>query len=132
MPSRSKVDTTRNRSALPRVTPTAVDNVKARCLSVVNTHMDKVHQVLEGNRKWSNQQIKLFQICLDKVVGAPASQHKHEHTHRKIEDMSREELMRIARGDDLIEGDYEDVTDAEPIDPELDAAAADAMDCSTK
>ncbi len=32
------------------VSPNAIDNVRRRALSVVNTHFDKIGEVLNGNR----------------------------------------------------------------------------------
>ena len=89
--------------SLPPVTPIEVDRVRRSVLDVVRNNIPKVRQVLKGDKNWSNQQVRLFSVMLNKVM--PDLHHsfnEHSVEHKKVEQLSIQELEQIAaRADEL-------------------------------
>ena len=54
--------------SLPPVTPIEVDRVRRSVLDVVRNNIPKVRSVLKGDTNWSNQQVRLFSVMLNKVM----------------------------------------------------------------
>jgi len=94
---------------LPPVTPIEVDRVRRSVLDVVRNNIPKVREVLKGNKNWSNQQVRLFSVMLNKVM--PDLHHsfnEHSVEHKNVDQLSIQELEEIARkadegGEDVIE-----------------------------
>jgi len=94
---------------LPAVTPQQVDRVRRSVLDVVRKNIPAVREVLEGNRKWDNQQVRLFGMMLNKVM--PDLHHSfNQHTveNKSVDELTVDELMEIARQGEIIEGEVED------------------------
>jgi hypothetical protein len=94
---------------LPAVTPQQVDRVRRSVLDVVRKNIPAVREVLEGNRKWDNQQVRLFGMMLNKVM--PDLHHSfNQHTveNKNVDELTVEELMEIARQGEIVEGEVED------------------------
>ena len=94
---------------MPPVTPIEVDRVRRSVLDVVRNNIPKVREVLKGNKNWSNQQVRLFSVMLNKVM--PDLHHsfnEHSVEHKNVDQLSIQELEEIARkadegGEDVIE-----------------------------
>jgi len=113
---------------LPAVTPMEVDAVRRRALAVVRSNFDKVGQVLDGKLEWSNQQIKLFQICLDKVApDIKVSHATHEHYHTDVAELSHEQLMEIAARTEPVDAEYKEI-ETTPVDKTLATATTKIME----
>lgn len=101
-------------NGLAPVTPQQVDRVRRSVLDVVRKNIPHVREVLDGNRKWDNQQVRLFGMMLNKVM--PDLHHSfNQHTveNKNIDELSVEELMEIARQGEVVDGDIVDGNDNE-------------------
>jgi len=88
---------TQSTGGLPAVTPIEVDRVRRSVLDIVRNNIPTVREVLNGNRSWSNQQVRLFGMMLNKVM--PDLHHTfNEHTieNKKAHELTIEELEQIA------------------------------------
>jgi hypothetical protein len=116
-PSKTKGGT----GGLPAVTPVEVDRVRRSVLDVVRKNIYQVREVLDGNRNWSNQQVRLFGMMLNKVM--PDLHHSfNEHTieNKSENELTYDELQAIA-AQALREGEAED---AEEVQDESDTSTS--------
>lgn len=98
-------------SGLPKVTIEEVDNVRRHVLDAVKNNLPNVRAVLGGRIKWTNQQVKLFQIMLNKVLpDLSASMNEHIHRPKELKEMSRSELEAFVR--EAARREEEDPSDA--------------------
>ena len=104
---------------LPPVTDMEIDGVRRRALRVVTSNFPRVQEVLDGQRKWSASQVKLFQACLNKVLpDVRLTQSKKEVTVRNISELPIEELARIAMsGAAYTDAYYEDIPEDDDTTP---------------
>ena len=68
--------------------------------------------VLDGTKKWDNQQVRLFGMMLNKVM--PDLHHSfNEHTveTKNMDELTIEELQEIAKQAETLEGEYRDASD---------------------
>lgn len=82
---------------LPAVTPKEVDRVRRSVLDVVRKNIPNVREVLDGKKKWSNQQVRVFGMMLNKVM--PDLHHsfnQHSVENKDPSDLTLEELEAIA------------------------------------
>ena len=89
---------------LPAVTPVEIDRVRRSVLDVVRKNIPQVREVLEGERKWDNQQVRLFGMMLNKVM--PDLHHSfNQHTveTKELHELSMAELEAIAAQAEEIE-----------------------------
>ena len=106
---RENANPTKSTGSLPPVTPIEVDRARRSVLDVVRNNIPKVREVLKGNKNWSNQQVRLFSVMLNKVL--PDLHHsfnEHSVEHKNVDQLSIQELEEIARkadegGEDVIE-----------------------------
>lgn len=96
------------------LSPHQVANLRGQIAKNMETHITLADEVIKGHREWSPTQARVFSNLLNKVIpDLSASYHQHEHSHRALSEMSREELERIASGVD-------EIIDAEPIEEDND------------
>jgi hypothetical protein len=98
-------------NGLPPVTPQQVDRVRRSVLDVVRNNIPDVRLVLDGTKKWDNQQVRLFGMMLNKVM--PDLHHSfNEHTveTKNMDELTIEELQEIAKQAETLEGEYEDAS----------------------
>ena len=95
------------------LSPNQVANLRGRIAKDMETHIALADEVIKGHREWTPTQARVFSNLLNKVIpDLSASFHQHEHSHRALNEMSREELERIASGvDEIIDADYEEQKD---------------------
>jgi|TARA_B100000424_G_scaffold123887_1_gene93929 hypothetical protein len=96
---------------LPPVTPQQVDRVRRSVLDVVRNKIPDVRLVLDGSKKWDNQQVRLFGMMLNKVM--PDLHHSfNEHTveNKNMDELTIEELQEIAKQAETLEGEYQDAS----------------------
>jgi len=76
----------------------------------METHITLADEVVKGHREWTPTQARVFSNLLNKVIpDLSASYHQHEHNHKNITEMSREELELIASGvDGIIDAEVEE------------------------
>ena len=75
---------------MPEISP----GLRARAYNVVAEQTERAQEVLEGKRAWTNQQVRLYGMLLNKVL--PDLKHTFQEVHaNKPEGMSREDLERI-------------------------------------
>lgn len=106
---------------LPKVSHEEIDNVRRHVLDAVKNNIPNVRAVLGGRVKWTNQQVKLFQIMLNKVLpDLSASMNEHIHRPKELGQMTREEIERFVlesarreREDptDTVDAVYEEIPD---------------------
>jgi hypothetical protein len=111
----------------PPVTPVEVDRVRRSALDVVRKNMPNVRAVLDGKKTWSNQQVRLFGMMLNKVM--PDLHHsfnEHSIESKSANELTLEELQTIAAQalQPAKEDDEDDTYDAEVIDDEPDTPAS--------
>jgi len=109
------------------VTVDEVDKVRGTVLNAVKDALPNARGALNGRIRWTNQQVKLFQIMLNKVLpDLSASMNDHLHKHRTIDQLTRDELMEIAsQGRRIDKEDPLDAIDAEYNDlPDITADEA--------
>ena len=85
-----------------------MDRVRRSVLDVVRNKIPDVRLVLDGSKKWDNQQVRLFGMMLNKVM--PDLHHSfNEHTveNKNMDELSIEELQEIAKQAETLEGEYE-------------------------
>lgn len=109
---------------LPRVTPEEMDKIQRQVLDTVKHSLPAARGVLMGSIRWTNQQVKLFQIMLNKVM--PDLSHSQVDVTRTDKDpnkMTREELEEIIRradkaekeeAADTVDAVYEEIPDVTP------------------
>jgi hypothetical protein len=115
---------TKSKGGLPRVTPEEMDQIQRRVLDTVKHALPAARGVLLGTGRWTNQQVKLFQIMLNKVM--PDLSHSQVDVNRHDKDpnkLTRAELEEIIRrGDkaskeeevDTVDAVYEEIPDVTP------------------
>lgn len=92
--------------SLPPVSPLEIDRVRRSVLDVVRKNIPKVRSVLNGDSNWTNQQVRLFSTMLNKVM--PDLHHsfnQHSHEHKKVTELSIDELQLIASKADELDKD---------------------------
>ena len=93
-----------------------VDRVRRSVLDIVRKEMPNVREVLNGTRKWDNQQVRLFGMLLNKVM--PDLHHSfNEHTveNKKMHELTIDELEAIA-----IQATKSQMDDKDPPIPDTD------------
>jgi len=99
------------KASYPVLTPQAASRIRGSIMTRVPKYLEMADEVMQGDRKWSATQARVFATLLNKVVpDLSASFVQHEHTTRDLRELSREELERIARGDDAISVEYSDAS----------------------
>lgn len=99
------------KASYPVLTPQAASRIRGSIMARVPKYLEMADEVMAGDRKWSATQARVFSTLLNKVVpDLSASFVQHEHTTRDLRELSREELERIARGDDAISVEYSDAS----------------------
>jgi len=98
---------------LAPVTPMQVDRVRRSVLDVVRKNIPDVREVLEGKKKWDNQQVRLFTVMLNKVM--PDLHHsfnEHSIENKQVHELTVDELMEIAKqGAQAEEAEFKEVED---------------------
>lgn len=117
-PNTSKV------GSLPQVTPQELDKVRRQVLDTVKHALPNARGVLMGNIRWTNQQVKLFQIMLSKVMPDLTHSKVDVEDHTKDPNkMTREELEAIIRRSekaeeeedaDTVDAVYSEIPDVTP------------------
>jgi len=80
------------------VTPQDVQAFRRRIMDVVEDNVGRAQQVLEGTEVWTNAQVRVFSVLLNKVV--PDLHHSYSEVSvqkKKLDDLTREELEGIIR-----------------------------------
>jgi len=96
------------------LSPNQVANLRGQIARKMENHIVLADEVIKGHIEWTPTQARVFSNLLNKVIpDLSASFHQHEHSHRALNEMSREELERIASGVD-------EIIDAEPIEEHND------------
>lgn len=82
------------------LTPADSAAMRGSLATIVASHLATAHEVLQGKRTWSANQVNLFGKMLNKVVpDLNASYIAHEHNSKKLQQLSRDELEALAGGD---------------------------------
>lgn len=127
---RKNPNPTKATGGLPPVTPLEVDRIRRSALDVVRKNIHNVRKVLEGQKVWSNQQVRLFGMMLNKVM--PDLHHsfnEHSVELKDVHELSIQELEAIALQAKTMEAEYAAIIEEEikpdPGDPtsedEIDA-----------
>lgn len=97
-------------------TPRESARLRTRIGDILADNLDEAAEAMRGQRHWTNAQVKLFSVFLNKVVpDLSASYSVVERRTVNASDLTREELERIAAGlDDTIEIKAEEL----PNDPQ--------------
>ena len=106
---------------LPPVTPQQVDRVRRSVLDVVRNKIPDVRLVLDGSKKWDNQQVRLFGMMLNKVM--PDLHHsfnEHSIEHKNVDQLSIHELEEIAARADELDKDVVDIEEYKESKGEVD------------
>lgn len=92
------------------LSPHQVANLRGQIARNMETHITLADEVVKGHREWTPTQARVFSNLLNKVIpDLSASYHQHEHNHKNVTEMSREELELIASGvDGIIDAEVEE------------------------
>ena len=92
------------------LSPKRVSDMRGKIASKVTQHLEIADRVVKGEVEWTPTQARVFATLINKVIpDLTASFNQHEHHHKNITEMSRDELERIASGvDDIAEGELLD------------------------
>ena len=105
MPSvRKNPSPIKSTGSLVPVTPLEIDRVRRSVLDVVRKNIPKVRDVLSGSTNWSNQQVRLFAVMLNKVM--PDLHHsfnQHSVEHKTVTELTIDELQQIASKADEVD-----------------------------
>ncbi len=105
---------------LPAVTPVEIDRVRRSVLDVVRKNMPNVRDVLDGKRDWSNQQVRLFSVMLNKVM--PDLHHSfNQHTieTKEVHELTLSELKEIAAQADQMTKHEDEPIVGEIVEPRM-------------
>ena len=115
MPSvRKNPSPTKSTGSLVPVTPLEIDRVRRSVLDVVRKNIPKVRNVLSGSTSWSNQQVRLFAVMLNKVM--PDLHHsfnQHSVEQKTVTELTIDELHQIASKADEIDKEMIEVAKEE-------------------
>jgi hypothetical protein len=115
MPSvRKNPSPTKSTGSLVPVTPLEIDRVRRSVLDVVRKNIPKVRDVLSGSTNWSNQQVRLFAVMLNKVM--PDLHHsfnQHSVEHKTVTELTIDELQQIASKADEVDKEMIEVAKEE-------------------
>jgi len=102
------------------LSPHQVANLRGQIASKMQTHLTLADEVVKGHIEWTPTQARVFSSLLNKVIpDLSASYHQHEHSHKALTEMSREELERIASGvDNIVDSEAEEVETVKPTEEE--------------
>ena len=107
--------------ALP-FTPREAERLRQRLATHVADHLDTVHEVLKGEKKWDSSQVRLFTHLLNKVMpDVSFSHHLHETVRKPLRELTRDQLERIAAGEmeaEILDAEYTETTHASHQSPE--------------
>ena len=86
--------TTTKLSPLAPVTIQELDNIDRSILNVVKEGFRRATEVMDGNRKWSTVQFRIWQTCLNKLrPDLKTTQLLIDDQRKPIDEMSREEVF---------------------------------------
>lgn len=120
--------------SLPKVTPQELDKIHRQVLDTVKHSLPSARGVLMGSLRWTNQQVKLFQIMLNKVMPDLSHSMVDVSTTKDPNKMTRAELEEIIRrGEEAEKEAMRDTVDAEytempDLTPEEAAEAFNSID----
>lgn len=79
------------------LSPRDVTEIRSRIKSSLSQHINSADKVLTGSIKWDANQVKIFQILMNKVVpDIHASVAEVSVTNRNIHELSVDQLQEIA------------------------------------
>lgn len=86
-------------SKLVKFSPAQASKLRSQIADMVGDHIELADAVVRGDKTWTPTQARVFSTLLNKCLpDLSASYHQHEHSHKALREMSREELERIAMG----------------------------------
>jgi hypothetical protein len=95
------------KAELAHLTPATTARIRGQIAKGVGLYIKMADEVMQGSRNWTPTQARVFSTLLNKVVpDLSASFVQHEHTTHNLRELSRDELERIARGEDAIPVEY--------------------------
>ena len=104
---------------LAAVTPVEVDRIRRSVLDVVRKQIPVIREVLDGDKEWNNQQVRLFGMMLNKVM--PDLHHsfnEHSVENKPAHELTFNELQAIAAQASMPIEEEPDVIDAAASSPE--------------
>lgn len=78
------------------VRPDEIAALRRKMFDLVEKRMKDVDEVFEGKRKWGNVEVRLMSLLVERVLPKLTNVKVEDATSRKIDDLSVEELERIA------------------------------------
>ena len=80
------------------IRPDEIAALRRRMFEVVVDGLEDVAKVMTGSKEWSNVQVRLFSILAERVMPKLSTITVEDSTSKKLEDLSIEELEKIALG----------------------------------
>lgn len=80
------------------IRPDEIAALRRRMFEVVTDGLEDVAEVMKGNKEWSNSQVRLFSILTERVMPKLSTIAVEDSTSKKLDDLSLEELEKIALG----------------------------------
>lgn len=80
------------------IRPDEIAALRRRMFEVVATGVEDVAEVMAGRKVWNNVQVRLFSILTERVMPKLSTITVEDTTSKKLEDLSIEELEKIALG----------------------------------
>ena len=117
-------------SKLVKFSPAQASQLRGQIADMVGDHIELADKVVRGEANWTPTQARVFSTLLNKCLpDLSASFHQHEHSHKAMREMSREELERIAMGIDEHDtipdgpGEHAQIEDAQYAEVQPDDSA---------
>jgi hypothetical protein len=80
------------------IRPDEIAALRRRMFEVVTDGLEDVAEVMSGKKEWSNVQVRLFSILTERVMPKLSTITVEDSTSKKLDDLSIEELEKIALG----------------------------------
>jgi len=80
------------------IRPDEIAALRRRMFEVVSDGLEDVAEVMKGTKQWNNVQVRLFSILTERVMPKLSTITVEDTTSKKLEDLSIEELEKIALG----------------------------------
>jgi len=80
------------------IRPDEIAALRRRMFEVVTDGLEDVAEVMKGTKTWNNAQVRLFSILTERVMPKLSTITVEDTTSKKLEDLSIEELEKIALG----------------------------------
>lgn len=77
------------------IPPEDIEQLRRGVFNIVKSNLGRARDVVEGKRKWDNNQLKLYLALMNKVMPELSASYTETHTTHSMDDLTTDELQRI-------------------------------------